>query len=198
MSNINNMNINIINQIPMQTGNNYMMQGNLDNEEFINNFSKLNLKKESGYAQKSKKDMAYNYYFGYPGAESNSVDNSGIGSPNNYPDEGENENSYYSNQMQMQMQMNQPKTYFDQGMPNRMGMNQNQNYQGAMNIKPNQQFNNDNFYNKHGQNMNPKGQFGGHNQGQGGYNNKNYKNHGGNFRNKYVMGKGGDQSTIFI
>lgn len=60
MNNINNMNINIINQIPMK----------LDNNDLINNFNKLNLNKDTSNMNNLsnssgiKKDLAYNYYFG--------------------------------------------------------------------------------------------------------------------------------------
>jgi hypothetical protein len=192
MSNIKNMNINIINQVPVQPGinNNYMMQGSLDNEEFINNFSKLNMRNESGYGVKSKKDMAYNYYFGQPGGDSGNMginyDNPGMptGIPN-FPEDSnlEYDNPNFFNQMQMPNQSVQPNAYFDQR--NIMGFNPNQ--QMNMNTP-----NKGKYYNE--KNNFNKGQF------NKGFGNKNFKNNGNGYnnRNKYSMGNNNDQSNIIF
>lgn len=101
MSNINNMNINIINHIPMKSPAhlNYLMNNRGDeNEELINNFSKMNIKSDSVINSQmsgmnmenqslskppGKKDMAYNYYFGAQGEKqsSNSEENFSLYEP---------------------------------------------------------------------------------------------------------------------
>jgi hypothetical protein len=59
------MSINIINQVPIKSPLNIPSDGIQDNDDFVNNFNQLSLKKEQGSTSGgSKKDLAYNYYFG--------------------------------------------------------------------------------------------------------------------------------------
>ena len=77
MNNIGNMNINIYNQIPGNTQNFYNrnVDGNnqKDNENLIDDFSRLNFNNDPRYPiNPTKKTIAYNYYFGGEGG--NNID----------------------------------------------------------------------------------------------------------------------------
>jgi len=187
MSNIKNMNINIINQVPIQPGlgNNHRMQGNFDNEEFTSNFSKLNLRNETGYGN-SKKDMAYNYYFGHPGGDSSNIninyDNPGIPIPTqNLPKELQlsYENQNFLNQKPISS--GHSNKLYEQR--NNMGINSNQHIN--MDTTNKGKYSNEkNHYNR--------GQF------NKGFTNNGNKNNGNGFnnRNKYSLENNSEQSNI--
>lgn len=67
MNNINNMNINIFNPMPVNPAKNLMMnQTALDNQDLLENFAKMNVKNDSDVFNNNsnKRAIAYNYYFG--------------------------------------------------------------------------------------------------------------------------------------
>jgi hypothetical protein len=182
MSNIKNMNINIINQLPIQSGvgNNYMMQGNLNNEELISNFSKLNMRNETAYGQKSKKDMAYNYYFGQPDGESNNIgvnyDNLGIP----VPMQNFNEEPIYG--------------YESPNFLNQISNNQNNFFDNRIGINSSQQMNMDSQHK--GKYINEKNNYNREFSNKG-FTNKGFNNKGNGFnnRNKYSSGNNSDLSN---
>ena len=171
------MNINIINQIPLNTANSLnFSQGtaSMDNEDFINNFSNMSIRKESlsvsnnSSSPSKKKDLAYNYYFG----DQAGVNTAGLEGGNSAYERNfnlipnlqkvQNFNNYQNlqtsnNNPQYPIRNNQNSQYFQNPIPNSNfnngnGNGYNINHHNMRNLKNLQtpQFNNDQINNNLG------------------------------------------------